>query len=106
MAASKGLVDCKAARKVASYLSSAKGKPTDGRFAAPIRAPLMGAAWRFVRHLHGQLNMHAVLHGVPGRLYRGVWLEPRRKFHCLFGVATDRRGNIATRGCTGGSTWT
>src|SRR5215831_6012962 len=66
----------------------------------------MGAAWCFVCHLHGQLGVHAVLHSVPGRLHRGVWLEPRRKLHCLFGVSTDRWGDVATRGYPGGSTWT
>src|SRR5262245_30107280 len=50
--------------------------------------------------------MYAFLHGVPGRLYRGLWLEPRRNLYCLFGVTTGQWGNITARWCPGGSAWT
>ncbi len=43
----------------------------------PIRAPGRAAAYRRIHHLRRGCGLHALLHGVPDRLHRGVRLEPR-----------------------------
>src|SRR5215471_4521144 len=72
----------------------------------PVRAPGRAAPGCLVHYVRCWGGLHALLHCVPGRLHRGVRLEPWRELNRLLGVAADQRRDLAVGWRPGGSAGT